>query len=68
MERNETNESPHLGDLDAISRATMHNIPPLALPMSETQTEFLQVSRMPSSHRIQPNPMSYSHNSMAKII
>ena len=41
MERNETNESPHLGDLDAISRATMHNIPPLALPMSETQTEFL---------------------------
>ena len=41
MERGETNESPHMGDLDAISRATMHNIPPLALPMTDTNTEFL---------------------------
>ena len=47
------------------SRATIHNVPPLALPTSDTATEFLQVSRMPSSHR--NINMSYSTSSLTKI-
>ena len=54
------------------SKATVHNVPPLALPMSDLQgddtaTQFLQVSRMPSSHRNNFNQLSHSASSFAKI-
>ncbi len=49
------------------SKATVHNVvhnvPLLALPTSETATEFLQISRVPSL-----NGLSYSQSSLTKIM
>lgn len=50
-EDRDQNDSALNGGLAEGSKATVHYVPPLALPTSDTATEFLQVSRLPSSHR-----------------
>lgn len=55
--------TPNLGLMEN-SKATVHNVPPLALPTSETITEFIAPSQMPSSNRQQ---VSYSQTSIMKM-